>query len=132
METAVLGYSSRRLGAACAVFKTEDGTRRTDMENLWCILCTEAGHLIWKLRCERVIQHGGAEFTKREITNRFYAALDARLTLDRRVAAMASSKRALKPDDVERIWMPVLDNSKELPPNWVVQSGVLVGIRRGR
>ncbi len=120
------------LGAACAVFKAENGARRTDLESLWCILCTEVAHLIWKLRCERVIQHKGKEFTKSEITNRFYATLDARLTLDRRVAAMASSKRALKPDDVERIWMPVIDDSKELPPNWVVQSGVLVGIKRGR
>ncbi len=36
-------------GAACAVFKSSNGARKTAMEQLWCILCTEALHLIWKL-----------------------------------------------------------------------------------
>ncbi len=120
------------LGAACAVFKTRDGNRRTSVENLWCILCTETLHLIWKLRCERVIQKEGAEFTENEITNRFYATLESRLSLDRRTAAQARSKKALKPQDVERIWLPVIDNNEELPPKWVVNYGVLVGIKRGR
>ena len=84
------------------------------------------------MRCERVIQRDGAEFTEREITNRFYAAIDSRLTLDRRVSAMATGKKALKPEDVERIWMPILERGKDLPPGWVVNGGVLVGIKRGR
>ncbi len=119
-------------GAACAVFKTPDGGRKTAAENLWCILCTESLHLIWRLRCERVIQKEGSEFTEAEVTNRFYAALESRLNLDRRTAAMAASKRALKPQDVETIWRPVLEGKDSLPPNWVVNNGVLVGIKRGR
>ncbi len=66
------------IGAACAVFKTPEGNRRPAIE-LWCILCTEALHLVWKLRCERVIQKDGAEFTLSEITNRYYATMDSRL-----------------------------------------------------
>ncbi|RPD58238.1 hypothetical protein L226DRAFT_466248 [Lentinus tigrinus ALCF2SS1-7] len=119
-------------GAACAVFKSADGARKHDLESLWCILCTEVVHMIWKMRCERIIQKGGAEFTRRETTNRFYSALESRLMVDRRVAAKASSKRALKPDDVARIWHPILEDRDNLPPNWVVQSGVLVGIKRRR
>ncbi len=119
-------------GAACAVFKTSGGARRTAIESLWCILCTEAVHLIWKLRCERVIQKEGAEFTTNEVVNRFYAVLDSRLNLDRRTAARARGlgKKALKPSDVERIWLPIIDHKENLPPKWVVDSGVLVGIKR--
>ncbi len=119
-------------GAACAVFKSEDGRRRPAAENLWCILCTEAAHLIWKLRCERVIQKEGEEHSNIEVTNRLYAALDSRLTLDRRTAAIARGRKALKPQDVERIWSPIIEHKDSLPPRWVVDSGVLVGIKRGR
>ncbi len=120
------------LGAACAVFKTREGNRRTAIENLWCILCTESVHLIWKLRCERVIQNNDEDFTVNEITNRFYATLEARLTLDRRTAAIARGKRALQLQEVARIWLPIIEKGSELPPKWVGKNGVLVGIKRGR
>ncbi len=119
-------------GAANAVFKSEEGTRKAATENLWCILSTEALHLIWRLRCERVIQNQGEEFTENEIINRFYATMNSRLTLDRRTAALARGKRSLKPQDIERIWLPIIENNSELPPKWVVNCGVLVGIKRGR
>ncbi|TBU56128.1 hypothetical protein BD310DRAFT_824467 [Dichomitus squalens] len=44
------------LGAGCAVLRSENGARKTHMESLWTILWSEAVHLIWKLRCERVIR----------------------------------------------------------------------------
>ncbi len=119
-------------GAACAVFKNKEGSRLPMTENLWCILCTEAVHLIWKLRCERVIQKEGASFTEAEVTNRFYAAIDSRLNLDRRTAARARGKKAYKPIDVENIWLPIIEQNDNLPAKWVTNSGVLVGIKRGR
>ncbi len=119
-------------GAACAVFKTSEGNRKTYIEQLWCILCTEALHLIWKLRCGRVIQNEGADFQPSEITNRFYSTLDSRIDLDRRTAMMSKGKRSLKTADVARIWIPVLENGNNLPPKWVGDRGVLVGIKRGR
>ncbi len=119
-------------GAACAIFKTAQGGRKSAAESLWCILCTESVHLIWKLRCERVIQNEGAEFTAKEITHRFYSSLESRLNLDRRTAAMAKGKRALKPQEVERIWSPIIESYELLPPKWVTNCGVLVGIKRGR
>ncbi len=118
-------------GAACAIFTTSDGARKAELESLWCILGTEALHLIWKLRCERVIQREGKALTVTEVTNRYYAALESRLNLDRRTATLAGGKRALKPRDVERIWSPIVENLEELPPRWVVNGGVLVGIKRG-
>ncbi len=120
------------IGAACAVFKTQQGSRKSTSESLWCILCTESVHLIWKLRCERVIQKEGAKFTNPEITNRFYSALESRLNLDRRTAAIARGRKALKPPEVEQIWAPIIENYVGLPPKWVTNGGVLVGIKRGR
>ncbi len=119
-------------GAACIVLKTGEGGRRSSLEKLWSIICSETAHLIWRLRCERVIQNNGQECTVQEVTNRFYAALDSRLDLDRRTSALAKGKRALRPHDVERIWLPLLEDASNLPPKWVVDGGVLVGIRRGR
>ncbi|TFK85083.1 ribonuclease H-like protein [Polyporus arcularius HHB13444] len=119
-------------GAACAVFRNADGAQSAALEQLWCILSTEALHLIWRLRCERVIQNEGRNFTESEVANRFYAAMDARLDLDRRTAAIAHGRKALRQKDVERIWLPVIGNDKELPPKWVVDSGILVGIKRGK
>ncbi|TFK81387.1 hypothetical protein K466DRAFT_633672 [Polyporus arcularius HHB13444] len=119
-------------GAACTVFKSREGTRSSATESLWTILCTESLHLVWKLRCERVIQNEGSDFMVQEVTNRFYACINSRLDLDRRTTALARGTKALKPADAERIWRPVLDNYDALPPNWVVDGGVLVGIKRGR
>lgn len=90
-------------GVTCAIFMMDGGARRMSIEQLWCILCTEALHLIWKLHCERVIQKDGEEFTEHSVTNQFYAAMEARLTLDRRTAAIAKGKKVLQPDDVARI-----------------------------
>ncbi len=96
-------------GAACVAIRGTNGVRKPALEHLWCIVCSEAIHLIWKLRCERVIQHEGKDFSVEEITNRYYAAMNSRLDLDRRTAALATpGKKALKPQDVERIWMPIL------------------------
>ncbi len=80
-------------GTACAVFATPEGTRRTSIENLWTNLCTEALHLIWKLRCERVIKNEGEEFTRNEVTNQYFSTMDSRLSLDRRTAAIARGKK---------------------------------------
>ncbi len=121
------------IGAACAVFLTKDGARKPATENLWCILCTEATYLIWKLRCERVIQNEGADFSDNEIINRYYSTLESRLNLDRRTAAITRGGRnALKPQEVEAIWTPILDDRDNLPAKWVTNNGVLVGIKRGK
>ncbi|KAI1784287.1 hypothetical protein LXA43DRAFT_1124046 [Ganoderma leucocontextum] len=120
------------LGAACVVLKSDSDARLHAAEQLWTILWTESLYLIWKLRCERVIGRDGQQLTEREVTNRWYATIDQRLTLDRRTAALAVGKRALNPSIVESVWTPILDVKEELPDGWVVKSGVLVGIKRGR
>ncbi|TBU26610.1 hypothetical protein BD311DRAFT_667103 [Dichomitus squalens] len=120
------------LGAGCAVFKTEKGVRQTHTEALWTILWSEAVHLIWKLRCERVIRREGNPHDKQEVINAWRATIERRLTLDRRTAVLAKGKKDLKQGNVAAIWAPIIDGYKDLPEGWVGNSGVLVGIKRGQ
>lgn len=117
------------LGAACGRILKEDGERNHNAEALWSILAVESLYLVWKLRCERVIQNGGREFTAREITNRWYKVIEQRLDLDRRSTKKSVSTLALKPGKVKAIWGPLLTGSEDLPEGWVGNSGVLVGIK---
>ncbi|KAH9937787.1 uncharacterized protein BXZ73DRAFT_44606 [Epithele typhae] len=76
---------------ASPLLQHEGGTKiSTDEKNLWTILSSEAVHLIWKLRCERVIRNEKAEFSKEEVAARWKACISARLNLDRRTAALTS------------------------------------------
>lgn len=120
------------LGAGCVLFETEGGKRDSSKEALWATLWTESAYLIWKLRCERVIQHEGQdfEFSIREVRNRWHAVLERRLDLDRRSCAKHLGKSKLKAKHVARVWKPVIKDWDALPPDWVTNSGVLVGIRR--
>ncbi|KAH9886323.1 hypothetical protein C8Q73DRAFT_658592 [Cubamyces lactineus] len=120
------------LGVACVVFKSEDDKRLTNRERLWTILATKSVYLIWKLRCERVIQNDGREFTDVEVENKWFATINRRLALDRWATAPFLEKRAKSPEEVATTWGEILENANGLPPNWVGDGGVLVGIKRGR
>ncbi|KAI0323485.1 hypothetical protein GY45DRAFT_1264491, partial [Cubamyces sp. BRFM 1775] len=121
------------MGAACVAFWTENGTRNSTTKKRWRTLAVESAYLIWKLRCERVISRNGLEFTEQEVRNRWYVTLDRRLSLERQVVALAPAKcRAKLARVLEAVWSPILNSSSDLPPNWVVNGGVLVGIKRGR
>ncbi|KAH9856444.1 hypothetical protein C2E23DRAFT_811417, partial [Lenzites betulinus] len=82
--------------------------------------------LAWKLRCERVIRNEGEGFTKQEVERRWRATMNRRIQLDRGVAAIKGGR--ITPKNVEDIWSPVLEGRDDLPTNWVLKSGVLVGI----
>jgi len=63
-------------------FKTEDGKHILGANCLWRILVSESAHLIWKLRCKRVIRNENTPFTEEEIRNRWYKMLDIHLETD--------------------------------------------------
>ncbi|KAI9061458.1 hypothetical protein FKP32DRAFT_1544330, partial [Trametes sanguinea] len=69
------------LGAACPTFM-RNGRRMKLAENLWTTLLTESTHLIWKVRCERVIQREGAEHLREEVESRWWRAIETRRVLD--------------------------------------------------
>ncbi|KAH9910148.1 uncharacterized protein BXZ73DRAFT_33673, partial [Epithele typhae] len=119
--------------AAGAIELKQEGNdeRDTAGEMRWATLATEAAHLVWKLRCERVIANEGREHSEREVTQRWNATIDRRLDLDRRTAAqMVGKRRKQTIARVEYTWSPLLEDSENLPDDWVTSCGVLVGIKK--
>ncbi|KAJ3002608.1 hypothetical protein NUW54_g5756 [Trametes sanguinea] len=122
------------LGAACAVIRPNgpDSKRDAAAEDRWAILAIESAHLIWKLRCERVITNDGTEFAERAVANRWYAALARRLDLERKIVALTpGKKRARMQTRLDAIWRPLVEGLTDQSTDWVIDSGVLVGIKRG-
>ncbi|OSC98504.1 hypothetical protein PYCCODRAFT_1447396 [Trametes coccinea BRFM310] len=121
------------VGAGCVAIRNEAGGRCPRAEERWTILAIESAHLIWKLRCERVIAKDGQEFTEREVENRWYAALARRLDLDRRTAALTPGKKGkMRARRIDAVWRPLLEDMECETHEWVIDCGVLVGIKRGR
>ncbi|KAI0737441.1 hypothetical protein C8Q80DRAFT_1222881 [Daedaleopsis nitida] len=120
------------LGAGCTVLLTSRGKRDTVSEALWMTLASESLYLIWKLRCERVIQNDGEELSIRAVENRWYSTMDQRLDLDRKVAALSKRKKNKRQEMVERTWEPILMGSEGQVPERAINMGVLVGIKRVR
>lgn len=86
-------------------------------------------YLIWKLRCERVIQHEGDPekyHTSVEIAHRWSAAINTRLTLDRQMTQYGLSKRALRKKTVMSTWCKVLEDEDNLAEDWLKAKEVLV------
>jgi hypothetical protein len=97
-------------------------------ERLLQILISEAAHLIWALRCERVIPNPDEEriHTDREIRTRWLRVINMRLTEDKITATKVErNKKSLH--RVKETWEPILKRSAELPHNWVYNHEVLVG-----
>ena len=88
------------------------------------ITISESAHLIWALRCERVISE--RTHTTKEIKTRWLAKMNLRLNIDRRCAALPN--RLLLPQRIKQTWQPMLNGEMHLPDNWVTDPEVLVGI----
>ena len=48
-------------GCSLAKFLNGKGQRKWGGEQLYCILITESAHLIWRIRCECIIEHSNRE-----------------------------------------------------------------------
>ena len=90
------------------------------------ILLTESAHLIWVLRCERVIQGRNHETT--EITKRWRDNINKRLTEDRITATVIKQDKA-SIHKVRSTWEGVLEKTRALPNDWLHNREVLVGRR---
>ncbi|KAH9852135.1 hypothetical protein C2E23DRAFT_731757 [Lenzites betulinus] len=115
------------VAAACVSRGGRGKERRVNEEKRWTAVATETAYVIWKLRCERVIQNEGRNFSDQEVEARWRSAMNRRLTLDRDAAAPRIGKAALKRGEIEQIWSPLLEINT--PANWMEKYGVLVGIR---
>ena len=90
------------------------------------ILLTESAHLIWVLRCERVIQQ--KNHNANEITTRWLKNINRWLTEDKIIATEIKCNRT-EIQKVEATWEGVLKKIWDLPNEWIYQQEFLVGRR---
>ncbi|KAI0254791.1 hypothetical protein BJV78DRAFT_1182939, partial [Lactifluus subvellereus] len=84
-------------------------------------------HLIWVLRCERVIQERTHSIGK--IHHRWLSTINARPTDDGITATkIKRDKRTIQ--KVKDTWEYVLRNQMDLPDDWITSREVLVGRTR--
>ncbi|KAH9910347.1 uncharacterized protein B0H18DRAFT_896059, partial [Fomitopsis serialis] len=105
--------------------KTRPGANR-----LWRILVSEAAHLIWKLRCERVIGHETDRewtHTKTHVRRKFMYVLNNRLAMDVEATRKKYGKLAQKADLVLATWNGTIFDELALPEDWTRCKGFLVG-----
>jgi len=88
------------------------------------ILISEAAHLIWVLRCERVIQN--KTHTAQETKSRWIKAINRRLT-DDKITATKIKRNEPFTRLVEATWDKLLRKSSDPPRNWILNREVLVG-----
>jgi ribonuclease HI len=118
---------------ACTISDVRDpetGKVNKGLTRLRRILITEAAHLIWRRRNERVIpERPKPPPTPAELRNRWIRALNDKIQLDgylcskRRFGKKARSKKV-----VLATWRGALRDEAELPEDWTGLSGVLVGM----
>lgn len=95
-------------------------------DRLLQILISEAAHLIWVTRCERVINE--RSHAEEEIKMRWLKAINLRLTEDKIIATkIRRAKTSIKL--VKSTWAKVLQRQGPIPRDWIHQREVLVGRR---
>ncbi|KAH9476249.1 hypothetical protein JR316_0011820 [Psilocybe cubensis] len=95
----------------------------------YTIIMAESAHLLWKLRCDRVINREGETLNSTEIKNKFIAMMNQRLRLDVAMCNPRYGKKATSTWMVQETWRGTLKNETKLPWEWIKNSrGVLVGI----
>ncbi len=118
------------IGAPLLCVRDGDGRRKKGSTRLLKILTVEAAHLIWRLRCERVIQWEGTPdrvHSLPELRGKLWAAVNRRFLLDCSLARTRAGNRRLKRQLILDTWRPVLVDTADLPEDWLESPGVLVG-----
>ncbi|KAF8162291.1 hypothetical protein K438DRAFT_1985221 [Mycena galopus ATCC 62051] len=120
------------ISSGLAVFKDEKGKVNSGDARLYRILMSESAYLIWKLRCERLMQNNGTHPTTMEIHNRWITTMNARLQLDCNMTERKYEKKAIPPKTVLKTWKGLLKDEDMLPDDWTGSAGVLVGMEPRR
>ncbi|KAH6911657.1 hypothetical protein BKA70DRAFT_1538928 [Coprinopsis sp. MPI-PUGE-AT-0042] len=126
------------MGLGLVNILNEEGEILSGPTRLFRILVSEAAHLIWQLRCEwRIGKEADPSkiHADEHVQNKWLMAINRRLRHDRILTDnKAYGKKAIKPHTVESTWTMVLDeaSTRTLPPDWVINMGVVVGIGRTR
>lgn len=121
------------LRCSLADFKSGDEERDPGANRLYRILVSESAHLIWRLRCTRVIELGWDEESwpsPFDIAGRWKAMVERRFTLDCAMTNPKWESDALDRDLVLSTWRGLLVDEASLPDDWLSSpTGGLVGIR---
>ncbi|KAJ7857961.1 hypothetical protein B0H14DRAFT_3085152 [Mycena olivaceomarginata] len=70
------------ISASLANFKNEEGKMKPGEARLYRILMAESAYLVWKIRCERLMQRTAMRPTETEGHNKWVLAMNNRLKLD--------------------------------------------------
>ncbi|KAF9457662.1 hypothetical protein BDZ94DRAFT_1313963 [Collybia nuda] len=120
-----------QLGCALINFKDDKGKIQTGATRLYRILITESMHLTWKIRCEWKIARESdpdKKHSEKEVENRWFHAINQRLKFDCLMTDnLRYGRKALRSSLVKKTWEGTLQNEEDLPDNWYIKSGVLVG-----
>jgi hypothetical protein len=115
-----------------AHFKTAKDKPDKGADRLFRILISETAHLIWKLRCTRVIERGSDPtkyFSEREIHNRWLSCINQRLRIDLLLTDRRKfGNRASNFKLILSTWKRVIKDAENLQDIQILQSRVLVGI----
>jgi len=115
------------LASAALKFPHRSREREIGDARLYRILMSESAHLIWKVRCERVIRD--EEITPAEVLKRWKHAMTSRIDLDKNMSDPKYGRKALDKDLVSSTWKGILDDENNVPdPPEAGNTGVLVGI----
>jgi len=118
------------LGSAIAPLKKSDGSPDPGSSRLYRILVMESAHLIWKLRCERVVSRDNESFSPQEVASRWYRAISERMKLDVSLCHPCWDKQQMSRRIMKRTWIELLDNPEVRPSEWESRPlGGLVGRR---
>ncbi len=115
------------LGAPAFTLRELRERRTPGLDRLCRIVLTESTHLVWKLRCERVIQRENDPerwHTKAEVANRWRKAILTRYGLDRMLSRRKLGTKGTSPSLLEATWGDPTADARE---DRSLLSGVLVG-----
>ncbi|KAJ3717501.1 hypothetical protein C8R42DRAFT_697679 [Lentinula raphanica] len=105
------------------------GKNNPTQDRLYRILIIEAVHFIWKLRCEIVIDRENEDATLQEVHGRWAQVLNKRLERDQKLISKRWKKDMIPKTVVLDTWNAIVQTTTDLPPDWIGETGVLVGIR---
>ncbi|KAI1788034.1 hypothetical protein LXA43DRAFT_850360, partial [Ganoderma leucocontextum] len=88
---------------------------------------SESAHLIWTLRCERVIQWANEE-ARTHPTPHIIRAWRHGIRGRRDQLSTSWQKRSVPSHKVERTWLGVLEDQDALPPDWIRVPGGLSAV----
>ncbi|KAL0562895.1 hypothetical protein V5O48_019183, partial [Marasmius crinis-equi] len=117
------------IGAGLAKTEKAKPSENNSGENrLWRILIAESAHLIWVMRCERILEKENTAFSENEVRARWRTRMNGRIALDQRLTNKKYGPKAVSTYTVENTWTGTIHEETQLPDKWPQRPGVLVGI----